>query len=225
MRREPGRSNDVGTGRNRTISSEREQKGRGEESGAGIGQAAGVAARRRAAAMRRGVVRRLLLGAGRRIPVHGIPPERRPDEDLRDICGKTSWELCSRPPVGSDSWERHRSALADHTPFRDVVHPLGTERGVRYLSFSGQPAFDQRGRFKGYRGVAQDVSARMRAEHLAHLERLVARALAETDDFAAGVRTALRAMCKSEQWTAGNLWIVDDRTRALRHLVGSGDAQ
>ena len=151
-------------------------------------------------------------------------PSGSPDEDLRDICGKTSWELCSRPPVGSDSWERHRSALADHTPFRDVVHPLGTERGVRYLSFSGQPAFDQRGRFKGYRGIAQDVSARMRAEHLAHLERLVARALAETDDFAAGVRTALLAMCKSEQWTAGNLWIVDERTRALRHLVGSGDA-
>ena len=99
-----------------------------------------------------------------------------------------------------------------------------TERGVRYLSFSGQPAFDQRGRFKGYRGVAQDVSARMRAEHLSHLEHLVTRTLAETDDFAAGVRTVLQAMCESEQWTAGNLWIVDERTRALRHIVGSGEA-
>ncbi len=151
-------------------------------------------------------------------------PSGAPDEDLRDIRGKTSWDLCPRPPVGSDSWERHRSALADHSPFRDVVHPLVTERGVRYLSFSGQPIFDERGRFKGYRGVAQDVSARMRSEHLSQLEHLVARALAETDDFTTGVRTVLQAMCKSEQWSAGNLWIVDDRTRALRRLVCSGDA-
>jgi diguanylate cyclase (GGDEF)-like protein/PAS domain S-box-containing protein len=151
-------------------------------------------------------------------------PSGVPDEDLNGIVGKTSWELCPRPPVGSDSWERHRSALADKAPFRDVVHCLTTDRGVRYLSFSGQPIFDQRRRFKGYRGIAQDVSARMRAEHLSQLEHLITRTLAETDDLAAGVRAVLHVMCESEQWNAGNLWVVDGRARTLRHTVGWGDA-
>ncbi len=151
-------------------------------------------------------------------------PSGAPDEDLRDIVGKTSWDLCARPPVGADSWERHRAALADKVPFRDVIHCFVTDRGVRYVSFSGQPIFDQRRRFKGYRGVAQDVSARMRLEHLSQLEHLVTRTLAETDDLGSGVRAVLQAMCESERWTAANLWIVDDRTRTLRHAVGWGSA-
>jgi diguanylate cyclase (GGDEF)-like protein/PAS domain S-box-containing protein len=151
-------------------------------------------------------------------------PSSAPDEDLDGIVGKTSWELCPRPPVGSDSWKRHRSALADKAPFRDVVHCLVTDRGIRYLSFSGQPIFDQRRRFKGYRGIAQDVSARMRAEDLSQLEHFVTRTLAETDDLGAGVRAVFQAMCASEQWTAGNLWIVDERARTLRHIVGWGEA-
>jgi diguanylate cyclase (GGDEF)-like protein/PAS domain S-box-containing protein len=149
-------------------------------------------------------------------------PSGAPDDDFGGILGKASWELCARPPVGSDSWERHRSALADRAPFRDVVHCFATDRGARYVSFSGEPIFDQRRRFKGYRGVAQDVSARMRAEHLSQLEHLVTRTLAETDDLGAGVGAVLQAMCESEQWAAANLWTVDERTRVLRHAVAWG---
>jgi len=151
-------------------------------------------------------------------------PSGSSDADLSDIVGKTSWDLCPRPPVGSDDWEPHRSVLANRAPFRDVVHCLVTDRGVRYLSFSGRPIFDQRHRFKGYRGVAQDVSARMRSEHLSQLEHQVSRSLAESDDLTSGVRAVLQAMCESEQWTAGNFWTVDERTRALRHAVGWGEA-
>jgi diguanylate cyclase (GGDEF)-like protein/PAS domain S-box-containing protein len=149
-------------------------------------------------------------------------PSGAAEDDLVDILGKTSWELCARPPVGSDSWEPHRTALTDRAPFRDVVHGFATDRGTRYVSLSGEPIFDQRRRFKGYRGVAQDVSARMRAESLSQLQHLVTRTLAETDDLGSGVRAVLQAMCESEQWTTANLWVVDERTRALRHAVGWG---
>src|SRR5215471_9504190 len=65
-----GGSSDVGAGRNRIISSGREQKGRSKEGGKGIGQTVGVAAGGRPAAMRHRSRRGLLLGAGRRIALH-----------------------------------------------------------------------------------------------------------------------------------------------------------
>jgi diguanylate cyclase (GGDEF)-like protein/PAS domain S-box-containing protein len=149
-------------------------------------------------------------------------PSDEGDDDLAGMLGKTSWELCREPPLGTDGWDSHRATLAERAPFRDVVHCLVAGQRFRYLSFSGQPVFDQRNRFKGYRGIAQDVSARMRAEHLTQLEHLVTRTLAETDDLAEGVLAVLAALCESEGWSSGNLWIVDERTDALRHAVGWG---
>jgi diguanylate cyclase (GGDEF)-like protein/PAS domain S-box-containing protein len=87
------------------------------------------------------------------------------------------------------------------------------------LSFSGQPVFE-RGKFKGYRGIARDVSDRIRAERLARLEHSIARTLAEADDVGIGLATVIRAMCEAERWTAGNFWSVDAQRDTLWHEVG-----
>ena len=145
-------------------------------------------------------------------------PSGEPDPDLAALVGKTSWEFASAAPAGG--WEPHRAALAAHEPFHSVLHRLDSAtRGTRYLSFSGQPIFDARKRFKGYRGVARDVSAETRAATLADLELVVTRVLTEADGVETGLRRVLQTMCESQQWSAGTFWSVDAQRDVLRHAV------
>ena len=82
---------------------------------------------------------------------------------------------------------RRDARAARAVPRRHCTASRTPADGVRYLSFSGQPIFDQRNKFKGYRGIARDVSAQIRAERLAKLEHTIAHTLAEADDIAAGL--------------------------------------
>jgi PAS domain S-box-containing protein len=79
--------------------------------------------------------------------------------------GKTRWELCGEAKPLSSSWEEHQAVLAAHQPFRDFeyrrLRPDGT---TGYYSASGAPVFDAEGRFRGYQGVARDITERKRFE-------------------------------------------------------------
>jgi diguanylate cyclase (GGDEF)-like protein/PAS domain S-box-containing protein len=146
-------------------------------------------------------------------------PRAEPDEDLLGIVGKTSEELCAICPNNSAAAEKQRAAVEAREVFRNITYRIDSAtNGPRYFGFSGQPFFDQRGRFKGYRGIAVDVTVQMRAERLTQLEHTVSRILAEADDVKVAIGAVVEAMCTSEQWTAGNFWTVDE-TGALRHLV------
>jgi diguanylate cyclase (GGDEF)-like protein/PAS domain S-box-containing protein len=78
--------------------------------------------------------------------------------------GSRRWD---RPAanLGPADWERHRAMLDRHEPFRDFemrrVRPDGSSV---WLSISGEPVFDARGRFRGYRGVGRDITERKRAD-------------------------------------------------------------
>ncbi len=147
-------------------------------------------------------------------------PGGEPDAELRRLVGKTSWEFFAESPE-ADGWAPLIATLERRAEFRDVLHCLGrSATGVRYLHFSGQPVFDQRGKFKGYRGIARDVSAQIRAERLGQLEYTIAHTLGEADDVAAGLRVVIRAMCEAQSWTAGNFWRVDAQRDTLWHEVG-----
>lgn len=63
-----------------------------------------------------------------------------------------------RPEDGVD-WEAHEQTLAAHRPFRDFEY-LSRSSPEREIWFrtSGQPAFDEDGKFTGYFGVASDVT-------------------------------------------------------------------
>jgi diguanylate cyclase (GGDEF)-like protein/PAS domain S-box-containing protein len=148
-------------------------------------------------------------------------PSGEPDAELEALVGKTSWEFASEPPEGG--WDAHRAVLAARQPFHDVAHRLqGAAAGGRCFSFSGQPVFDRRATFKGYRGIARDVSAEMRAAELTRLEHGVARIFADTDDVNVGLRAVLQAMCESQGWRAANFWTVDEQRDALHYVVGVG---
>ena len=85
--------------------------------------------------------------------------------------GKTRWEIPYVEP-DEEAWRKHRATLEAHLPFRDfeLARPTA-DGGTRYVSVSGIPAFDEIGRFAGYRGVGRHITERKRAEaeHRAHL--------------------------------------------------------
>ena len=78
--------------------------------------------------------------------------------------GKARWEL---PVIGVSAaqWEAHRALLERHEKFRDLefcrVNDLGE---TIWISTSGDPIFDESGRFTGYRGVGRNITERKRAD-------------------------------------------------------------
>lgn len=74
--------------------------------------------------------------------------------------GKRRWDIdmVGIPPAALDA---HKAVLAARKPFQDLEYGRRDESGkVHHVAVSGQPIFDERGRFKGYRGVGKDITRR-----------------------------------------------------------------
>ncbi len=66
---------------------------------------------------------------------------------------------------GPARWQVHMDDLRQHRPFRAFCYSLRLPDGTsRYVSASGTPVFDERGRFKGYRGTGTDLTHQHEAE-------------------------------------------------------------
>ncbi len=125
----------------------------------------------------------------------GAPGEQ---ELARGIIGKRRWETGIEVEGG---WDAHREVLQARAAFRDVLMWRDFDDGRRrYLSVSGEPVFDAKGRFAGYRGIGRDITQHKRGELLLRMEHTVTRCLAEASAPAEGVQGALRAICESEGW-------------------------
>ncbi|HTO66569.1 MAG TPA: PAS domain S-box protein [Bradyrhizobium sp.] len=81
------------------------------------------------------------------------------------LIGKKRWDLAADREEEPEKWRIHMATLEARQPFRGfrykIPHPDGS---ARYVSVGGKPVFDGSGAFLGYRGVATDVSAEVRAE-------------------------------------------------------------
>jgi diguanylate cyclase (GGDEF)-like protein/PAS domain S-box-containing protein len=81
-----------------------------------------------------------------------------------DFVGRHPWELSFEiePGHGPSSF---RWFLDDPQPYRDVVHIRTGRDGTRqYFTVSGEPLFDDTGRFVGYRGVSKDITPQRLAD-------------------------------------------------------------
>ncbi len=57
------------------------------------------------------------------------------------------------------------SAIAKHIPFRSIPMNIeGTDGKLKIFNLSGVPVFNEKGRFVGYRGTSDDITARLEAE-------------------------------------------------------------
>jgi len=71
----------------------------------------------------------------------------------------------SREP---DKWRAHFADLEGHRPFREFVYVRRRPDGQDvYVSVSGKPLFDSRGRFLGYRGTGRNITAEIEADQRA----------------------------------------------------------
>ncbi len=84
--------------------------------------------------------------------------------DASSYLGRKRWDQPALNLTEAD-WDRHRAQLERHEPFRDfeMQRPAGDGRSV-WLSLSGEPVFDESGRFTGYRGIGRDITAQKHAE-------------------------------------------------------------
>ncbi len=63
-------------------------------------------------------------------------------------------------------------AMARHIPFRSQpMKIMGADGGTKIFNISGVPVFNEKGRFVGYRGTSDDITARLSAENEAHESR------------------------------------------------------
>lgn len=87
-----------------------------------------------------------------------------------EVIGKRRWELPAEP-IPPVTWDEHRATLEAHKPYRNLLlrylKPDGT---VAYLLSSGDPVFDDKGEFRGYRGVGKNITEQVRAQE--RIERL-----------------------------------------------------
>jgi diguanylate cyclase (GGDEF)-like protein/PAS domain S-box-containing protein len=129
--------------------------------------------------------------------------------------GKTRWELGDFG-ISEKGWREHRETLDRREPFRDLVMKARNAEGkLTYASVSGHPVFDGLGNFKGYRGIARNITASKREEALLALEHTVTRVLAEADSAAGGLKASIRAICETEGWECGRYLGVDERAGVL----------
>ena len=88
-----------------------------------------------------------------------------------------------------EKWRRHIADLDAHKPFRDFRYRATSWDGSEvYIATSGKPLFDPQGRFLGYRGVASDLTAAVRA---GQLEEALQEAKVVGDNIAHDLRTPL----------------------------------
>jgi len=83
--------------------------------------------------------------------------------------GKTRWELAGASVV-SEKWAQHKDILDSHQPFTGFEYEIKNERTLsNWVSITGKAILSEDGKFTGYRGVARDITMRVRAESTARL--------------------------------------------------------
>jgi PAS domain-containing protein len=127
--------------------------------------------------------------------------------------GKKRWEIPYLEP-DEKAWQQHRATLDAHLPFRDfeLARPAA-DGGKRYVSVSGMPVFDERGRFTGYRGVGRHITERKLAEaerraHVWFLESMdrIHRAMQGTNDVEQMMGNVLEAVL--EIFASDRAWLL-----------------
>jgi PAS domain S-box-containing protein len=119
------------------------------------------------------------------------------------IIGKTLWDL-SIDNMSEADWQTHRQQLDWRVVFRDLEIRHADRAGeVRYLSISGEPIFDDRSQFKGYRGITRDITERRQAEALLQASHRLDRAILDALDAPIAVLDQAGAVLSSNQaWRA-----------------------
>jgi diguanylate cyclase (GGDEF)-like protein len=129
--------------------------------------------------------------------------------------GKRRWEARISDFPKAD-WEQHRADLAAIRPFEGfefgMIDPQDT---LHLVSLSGRPIFDERGRFKGYRGVGRAVTRERQQQLLLLLESKMASIMREQTEPEGVITALIITLCGLMGWTGGAHLVQIPGTRAL----------
>ncbi len=143
--------------------------------------------------------------------------------DPKSYLGTTRWDHGAVPVGDGGSWDAHKAMLAARRPFTDFVMKRSDAMGAtRYISASGQPVFDEHGRFRGYRGITRDITRERREELFMRLEHTVTRCLGDAEDVASGIEAVVRAVCETQDWECGRHFRVDESAGVMRFVGAWG---
>ena len=119
------------------------------------------------------------------------------------IIGKTLWEL-SIDNMSEADWRTHRQQLEWRNIFRDLeISCVDRSGAVRHFCMSGEPVFDDRNQFKGYRGITRDVTKRRHVEALAREPHRFDDAILDAlDTPIAGLDQAGAVLSANQAWRA-----------------------
>ena len=114
------------------------------------------------------------------------PAKCQMEQQYQLVVGRRTEELAHRDDLrDAEKWARYQAARAQHREYRDFEFCVYTRGGrVVWLSTSGKPMFGPGGDFRGYRGIAKDITARKETEaelrrHRDHLSELVSEQTAD----------------------------------------------
>jgi len=138
-----------------------------------------------------------------------------PDFASPALMGRRRWET-DYINMSSADWARHKAVLEAREPFHDLELCRISGGRQLWVSTSGTPVFDHGGRFRGYRGVGQDITRRKREDQLRALEQSVSRALAQAESPSFALRAVIQAICEAERWPCGRFFGVDEAAGLLR---------
>ena len=82
----------------------------------------------------------------------------------RELLGRTRMEIAASAGSELEKWKDHFTVLERQEPFRDFTYLWSNSGGQGTASISGDPVFDAKGRFRGYRGTGRDISPQIAAE-------------------------------------------------------------
>ncbi len=152
---------------------------------------------------------RFTLITGGTLGKSGIDPD--------SYLGTARWDHGAVPVADGGNWDKHKAILDARQPFANLLFKRADARGeMRYISASGQPFFDDKGRFRGYRGITKDITREKREELLLKLEHTVTRSIAEADSVADAQKAVIRAVCETLNWECGRYFHLDEKAGVLR---------
>jgi two-component system, cell cycle sensor histidine kinase and response regulator CckA len=79
---------------------------------------------------------------------------------------------------------------------------------------------DAAGRIIAISSIAHEITERKAAERRRQLQGFALQALADTSSIEEAACKLVRGVCDAYGWSCGNLWLMDDREKVLRHAAG-----
>jgi diguanylate cyclase (GGDEF)-like protein len=89
---------------------------------------------------------------------------RRPVESFAGAFPAALLGVTAQEAKPGTAMERLNRAIAERSPFRDIVVPVQVAGDERFWSLTGKPILDKNGRFAGYHGVGSDITGQRRQQ-------------------------------------------------------------